>query len=253
MSRSEEIGGNSEPAARRSGSTAAASVRAAARNIWSVTVEAPDTIAPRPTPGKMNTLFAWPISTRRPSTETGSNGEPVATMARPPVQARQSAGVASAEEVGFDSGRIVGTSVGPRLSAIARTTASSKVPAIPVAPTRNVGRRSRMVSSSEPPPVGAATASSAFSSSRSERPSWTSPRLSTSAIASRMCGLSRPASTIARRSSRAIPIPAAPAPTSTIRASSRRRPVARSAARTAARTTAAVPWMSSLNDRTRVR
>ena len=45
----------------------------------------------------MNTLLAWPISWRTPSTSTASNGEPVATMARPSVQRRTSAGVASAD------------------------------------------------------------------------------------------------------------------------------------------------------------
>ena len=48
-----------------------------------------------------------------------------------------------------------------------------------------------------------------------------------------------------------MPIPAAPAPTSTIRASARAVPVARSPASTPATTTAAVPWMSSLKDGTR--
>jgi hypothetical protein len=59
------------------------------------------------------------------------------------------------------------------------------------------------------------------------------------------------ASRIARRSNRPIPIPAAPAPTSTIRASASDRPVARSPVSTPASTTAAVPEMSSLNDGTR--
>ena len=40
----------------------------------------------------MNTLFAWPISWRTPSTSTASNGEPVATIARPSVQRRMSIG-----------------------------------------------------------------------------------------------------------------------------------------------------------------
>ena len=59
----------------------------------------------------MNTLLAWPISRRTPSTSTGSNGEPVATMARPSVQRRTSAGVASAAEVGFESGMTIGRAV----------------------------------------------------------------------------------------------------------------------------------------------
>ena len=99
-------------------------------------------------PGKTNTLFAWPITRRRPSTVvTASNGEPVATIARPSVQARMSAGVASTADVGLDSGSTIGRSPGSSPSTIARMTASLNVPATPVAPTRIVGRRSRIVSS----------------------------------------------------------------------------------------------------------
>ena len=50
-----------------------------------------------------------------------------------------------------------------------------------------------------------------------------------------------------------MPIPAAPAPASTTRVVGQVVPVARSPARTPATTTAAVPWMSSLNDGTRSR
>ena len=59
----------------------------------------------------MKTLFAWPTSRRLPFTSTASNGEPVATMARPSVQRRMSIGVASAAEVGFESGMTSGRSV----------------------------------------------------------------------------------------------------------------------------------------------
>ena len=94
-------------------------------------------------PGKTKTLFAWPISRRRPSTSTASNGEPVATRARPSVQRRTSTGVASETEVGFESGRTMGRSVP---AAIARRTASSNVPPTPVVPTRTVGRTRSIVS-----------------------------------------------------------------------------------------------------------
>ena len=48
--------------------------------------------SPRPTPGKMKTLFAWPITCRVPSCTTSANGLPVATSARPSVQAIASSG-----------------------------------------------------------------------------------------------------------------------------------------------------------------
>ena len=62
-----------------------------------------------------------------------------------------------------------------------------------------------------------------------------------------------PSSASSIRSSRAIPVPAAPAPTSTIRASAAGRSSDRSAEMTPVTTIAAVPWMSSLNDGTRSR
>ena len=43
-------------------------------------------------------------------------GDPVATSARPPVQRRTSAGVASAADVGFDSGSTIGVGRPPRPS-----------------------------------------------------------------------------------------------------------------------------------------
>ncbi len=73
------------------------------------------------------------------------------------------------------------------------------------------------------------------------------------AIAFRASSGDMPASTIAMRSSRAIPVPAAPEPASTKRVPTSVRPVERSAARTAATEIAAVPWMSSLNEQTHCR
>ena len=97
-----------------------------------------ETMPPRPSPGKMKTLLAWPI--RRPS--TGGKGLPVAMSARPSVQRTMSSGVASAMAVGFESGITIGRSVP---DAISRTTSSEKVPATPVVPTRIVGRYRRIV------------------------------------------------------------------------------------------------------------
>ena len=165
---------------------------------------------------------------RRPATSTASNGEPVATSARPPVQARTSAGVASATDVGLESGSTIGRSSGWTRSSISRITVSENVPATPVVPTRIVGRRRRIVSTrSGVAPETAGTARSAFDASRSARPACTRPFVSTVAIASRTTSSGTPASRMASRRSRPIPIPAAPAPTSTIRASASERPVAR--------------------------
>ena len=93
----------------------------------------------------MKTLFAWPTATVRPSTSTSSNGEPVATIARPSDQRRTSAGVASAADVGLDSGRTTGRAVP---AAAARMTASVNVPPTPVVPIRTVGRTRSTVSTS---------------------------------------------------------------------------------------------------------
>ena len=79
------------------------------------------------------------------------------------------------------------------------------------------------------------------------------PCESTRTRARRTAASSIPSSSIARRTRRAIPIPAAPAPTSTTRVPRGRTPRPRRPARTPATTTAAVPWMSSLKDGTRSR
>ena len=76
---------------------------------------------------------------------TSSNGLPVAITARPPVHARRSEGVASAREVGLDSGMITGRGTAP---AIARTAASVNAPGWPETPIKIVGRAFVMTSSS---------------------------------------------------------------------------------------------------------
>ena len=133
-------------------------------------------------------------------------------------------GVASEAEVGFESGMTSGRSVP---AASARRTASSNVPPTPVVPTRTVGRTRSMVSTSpgnsveKPYPRRPRPAAPARASSRRgpRGRSWTCPRESTSTSARRMAASSIPSSSIASRTSRAIPIPAAPAPTSTTRVS----------------------------------
>ena len=58
----------------------------------------------------MKALLPCPMGTSRPSTRTGSKGLPVATIARPRLHASRSAGVASLDDVGFDSGKTTGRS-----------------------------------------------------------------------------------------------------------------------------------------------
>src|SRR6266480_2104673 len=67
---------------------------------------------------------------------TGPNGLPVATRARPPVQASRSAGVASDRVVGLDMGRMTGRST---CVAISRTIRSVKAPCWVEVPMRMVG------------------------------------------------------------------------------------------------------------------
>ena len=69
-------------------------------------------------------LLHWLGYRSCPFTGTGSNGEPVATMARPSVQLYASAGVTSQEEVGLERGKTMGRSCA---AAIARIAASGGV------------------------------------------------------------------------------------------------------------------------------
>ena len=62
----------------------------------------------------MNELLTCEMRTMRPSISTGGNGLPVPTSARPSVHRKRSAGVASAFDVGFDSGKMIGPSRVPR-------------------------------------------------------------------------------------------------------------------------------------------
>ena len=177
---------------------------------------------------------------------------PVATSARPSVQRRTSAGVASAADVGFDSGRTIGRSAGPTRSAIARMTASVNVPATPVVADED--RRPTVADRLEqawawPRPIRRRrTARLALRVVEVVAAGVDQPVRIDEGDRSATAAADSPASSIASRSRRAIPIPAAPAPASTTRASASDRPVARSPARTPATTTAAVPWMSSLKD-----
>jgi hypothetical protein len=121
----------------------------------------------------------------RPQWTTGSDGLPVATIARPSDHRIASAAVHSLLLGGFDSGNTIGRSL---VAAIARTTPSVNRPAAPDVPMRIVGSKLRMVSSSvmcagsrhsyvATSSTGRAYA--ALKSSNSARACVTSPRLST--------------------------------------------------------------------------
>src|SRR5437762_1344313 len=103
----------------------------------SVTSRASVTSAPSPTPGKTKALLAWPIRWVRPATSTGANGLPEATSARPPVQARMSAGMASLWLVGLDSGSTSGRATA---AAMASMIGRVKVPGSPAAGDADAGR-----------------------------------------------------------------------------------------------------------------
>ena len=118
--------------------TAAASVRAASRNIRSVIGGASAAIAPSPRPGKTKTLLAWPIACR-PSVDLDVVERRAGRDDR--------AAVGPAQDV--DRGRLGAPRSGSRAAArsaarprppTARMTASSNVPPTPVVPTRTVGR-----------------------------------------------------------------------------------------------------------------
>ena len=227
-------------------------MRAATRNCASETVRAPAMIAASPTPGKMNALLACPIWRVVPSTTTGSNGLPVATSARPSVHARTWAGVASQREVGFESGRMIGCG---HVSAIARRIGSVKVLGVAVVPIRIAGRTAWTTLSRSAPAASPRLASSAalsansrLSSSSPGRSSPSRPFESRRISDRRISSSPAPASTRAARTSRAMPVAAAPAPKNTKRRPRSGSPTCRRPARIPARTTDAVPWMSSLND-----
>ena len=75
----------------------------------------------------------------------GAKGLPVATTARPSVQAITSAGTASELDVGLESGKTSGRRA---CFAISRMAASVKAPGVPAVPTRMVGLTRAMTSSS---------------------------------------------------------------------------------------------------------
>ena len=116
---------------------------AAAEIIESETSLAFEAMTPSPTPGKMSALFAWAMWYVVPRYCTGSNGEPVAMRAEPPVHSMMSEGIASAREIGFDSGMMIGRS---QCRAISLTMFSLKAPCWAEVPMRMVGLTLRTTS-----------------------------------------------------------------------------------------------------------
>ena len=106
-------------------------------------------------------LLHWLGYRSCPFTGTGSNGEPVATMARPSDQAYASAAVSSADDVGFDNGKIIGVSTCRHMLRIA---ASEIVPLRPLTPRIRSGFTSPIVASSVPPSAMSLRANAACSS-----------------------------------------------------------------------------------------
>src|SRR5262249_56557728 len=94
-------GGGEPPAARTPPGPPPAG--AAASSMPSVTLDAPATIVPRPSPGYSRALLACPIRYRTPAWSTGGIGRPVATSALPRDQPMMSAGIASICEVGLET------------------------------------------------------------------------------------------------------------------------------------------------------
>ena len=78
-----------------------------------------------------------------PPCSTGSNGLPVATSAAPSVHAIRSAGIASALEVGLDSGMMIGRG---QCASISRTICSVNAPDWVEHPISIVGRTCRTTS-----------------------------------------------------------------------------------------------------------
>ena len=115
------------PSARRSAVLSPTSVCAATgTGVAHLASPGVATIAASPTPGKMNTLLACPISRARPSSDiTGSNGLPVATSARPrPSGQHLARGLPPCARSGFESGKTIGCE---HPSPIARRTGSVNV------------------------------------------------------------------------------------------------------------------------------
>ena len=106
--RQSAMGGSSGASGSASVGERPASALAEAMIMASETRVDRETRIPSARPGKMNELLTCEMRTGLPLTSTGRKGLPVPTSTRPSVQRSRSAGVASAFEVGFESGKITG-------------------------------------------------------------------------------------------------------------------------------------------------
>ena len=215
--------------------TSAASSRAASRNIRSVTARASATIAPRPDAREDEHVVRLadlaPAAVDLHGVERRARGDDGPTVGPGQDVGRRGLG----DEVGFESGSTIGRSSGPSASAIARTTDLAERAGHPGRADEDRRPRARTVSTRSGVAPADRPARTAPPSTLRDRPArhGRAPRVDQGdRLATTSSGT--PASRIASRSSRAMPIPAAPAPTSTIRASASDRPVARSAASTPA-------------------
>ena len=217
--------------------------------------DAPATDAARPMPGKTYMLLHCDGMRVRPLISTGSNGEPVATMARPSVHSYACCGVHSAFAVGFD----IGITMGVWVYDIARTSSSEKRPAGWAArPNKQVGWKVLTTSSMDVPSAIVGWTHGARSEDRPRLwfgspcvPSGlpiapTDEHTTNRAIAS---SLGSPASTIPSTICWQTPSPAEPAPAQRNDISVIDVPAFRAAARIPASVTLPVPWMSSLKQR----
>ena len=244
-----------------SGVASSASRRAATRNADSGSVRASDDDRPEARcPGTRRRCSPAGSGRATPPISTGGNGLPVATIARPPVQARMSAGRASVFAVGFESGRTIGRSAlgrhrpdrglaeGPGRARSCRAGRSAGTRRRPRA-----GRAARRGRGRAPRPRRAAAPPRACRRRAAARPSTSRPCESSIAIASRASSGARPASTIAIAEQ-----PRDPGPRGA--GAGQHDPRSPATGRTSAgprgsppTAIAAVPWMSSLKLHTQFR
>lgn len=132
------------PASRSDCGTAAATARAAASSMPSLTRLARDRTAPSPTPGNTWQLLAWTGALVVPSGRvTASNGDPVATSAPGPHAAYTSPGSHSAHDVGLEQGITRGRGV---TAASAVSASLVNAPPTPDSPISACGRTAEMMS-----------------------------------------------------------------------------------------------------------
>mmetsp|Transcript_8695 Transcript_8695/g.35210 ORF Transcript_8695/g.35210 Transcript_8695/m.35210 type:complete len:207 (-) Transcript_8695:1351-1971(-) len=202
-----DVGGYTAPTARFSSLTCEANDLAAARNMASVTDDAPEASEPRATPGKMNALLAKPGANVAPLYFTGAKSVPLANTALPLDHSYACVAVHSAFDVGLDSAKITGRGLNAHIDSI---TPLVKTCGCAAAPTSAVGLTDLTASSrldvNDVPGLDANGALSSDISYSAGRPSTTKPLLSKRNTLDRATASSTPSSTRARTSSSAAPM-----------------------------------------------